>query len=62
MASKARWSPTGDFCGVHLSAKRLYRETSAMGWACQEARAAVITIRTRSAAFLAPSFFMMFAR
>jgi hypothetical protein len=30
--------------------------------AAQEARWAVITIRIRSAAFLAPSFFMMLAR
>jgi flavin reductase (DIM6/NTAB) family NADH-FMN oxidoreductase RutF len=32
------------------------------GIAAQEARWAVITIRTRSAAFLAPNFFMILAR
>src|SRR6202041_591603 len=48
-ASQLAWpasSPRGDRGGV----------------GAQDARAAVITIRTRSAAFFAPSFFMMLAR
>ena len=59
MTSKARHDETGMF---RLGRREATVDSPGGRKTRQDAREAVITIRTRSAAFFAPSFFMMLAR